>query len=568
MLYFSTIIMIPLILVGYLISKEANEQIMQSTLLLSSQIVDNNAEEINSIINNIQKMNLSISSDPTLQGLIDNENQQSNLGEQISRRLIELSQFHNDVYSTYAILDNGIIGKTSYYPLRQTIQINQSILHSIENHGEFQYFTNSNGSPIVDYNGDGVILIGTSLINRKTGIPCGILLYEIRKTILDSHIYANFGANNLSFLSKSDGSLITASGDEGPEIMNAYTDLIKSRAIGENLETIQYKDTFLLVKKLSNGWILTSVVSSNFLREDSKIIFTIYLITLVIFMIINLFLAKAISSYELLPIKKINNYVDFVKKGDFSQKLEPMRPDEIGELSINIFNMAVNINELFQKIKDEQSLLRYSEYKILQAQINPHFLYNSLDSINWLARKGDIDSTTKMISSLSSFFRIGLSNGENIIPLKEEIQHVKSYLTIEKIRFQSLFNYYIYCSQEVENSYVPKLILQPIVENSLNHGIRLANHSCMIMINITKVDNAISIEIDDNGVGMNDNTLKQIKEELSHPQTTTKMGGFGLININNRIHLLVGDNYKMTISSMVDSGTSVRIVLPNNIVRK
>jgi two-component system sensor histidine kinase YesM len=572
MLYLSLFMMIPLACEGFLIYYESNNQISSRTLLLSSQIVENNVKKLDMLLGSIQKMTMAVNSDSTIQRLIRQSaieiDKNDDISKLLSLRLIDLGQLYGGVFSTYIILDNKLVGKTSYYDLRERIDIDHDLYSQIRNHGDFQTFIHYGGSPIVAYQGGTVLLIGTSLINRETGKPYGIVVHEIRQAILENMMQADFGEHSYSLLLKSDGIMLAntihSNFNNIFEVVREVTD----QAIGTSLEIIEKKECFVLVKYLTNGWIMASVVYKHFLRENSRNIFNILLMVITIFFFIDIFVSRKLASYELAPIVKMNTYVDFVKEGDFSRSLYTIRHDEIGELTDNIRQMATRINTLINTIKEEQAQLRLHEYEVLQAQINPHFLYNTLDSINWLACKGDVKKTTEMISSVSTFFRIGLSNGENIIPLCDEIEHVRSYLTVEKIRFPDKFNYFIFQNQSLSKCFVPKLILQPVVENAIAHGIRPSDTMCMIMIHIEEDDNTICIQVVDNGVGMEISKLHEIQAVLANGQSEKNTDCYGLSNINDRIHILAGREYGLSIASERNNGTSVRIILPKDLRKK
>ena len=233
-------------------------------------------------------------------------------------------------------------------------------------------------------------------------------------------------------------------------------------------------------------------------------------------------------------------------------------------MAVNTQEMSGKIGELLATVKAEQERMRTAEFRALQAQINPHFLYNSLDSINWLVRKGDMEKATEMISALTTFFRIGLSKGRDIITVREELEHVRSYLVIQKIRYESQFEYALYVDPETQNYFVPKLILQPLVENALYHGIKLCDRKCMLMIQVLSLEDRIEIEVLDNGAGMDEETLQAVREAMEH-KGENKTNSYGVVNVNDRIQILAGREYGLKFTSEKDVGTSARIVLPKTL---
>lgn len=199
-----------------------------------------------------------------------------------------------------------------------------------------------------------------------------------------------------------------------------------------------------------------------------------------------------------------------------------------------------------------------AEFKAMQAQINPHFLYNTLDSIAWLSRDGKNQSVVEMVQALTTFFRTGLSRGRDIITVAEEARHVRSYLTIQKMRYAQQFDYMLYVDPAVESCAVPKLILQPLVENALYHGIKTCQHKCMLFVNVLGVEDGVLFEILDNGVGMPPDKLRALQNALE--RTGGKRAeSFGMLNVYDRIRALTRGRFSFRIQSEEGIGTSITI---------
>jgi len=195
----------------------------------------------------------------------------------------------------------------------------------------------------------------------------------------------------------------------------------------------------------------------------------------------------------------------------------------------------------------------------LQSQINPHFLYNTLDTIQWKALEHNAYDVADMINSLSAFFRLSLSGGKEFITVADEIEHVKSYLCIQRIRYRDKVNYEIYVETAVSQYLVPKMIIQPLVENSIYHGLKQKKNSGIIIIKIFSEDNFIIIEVTDDGLSMSDENLKELMNSLSQSIETDH---YGLYNINERLRLTFKDKYRIEITSNVNSGTTVTLKIP------
>jgi two-component system, sensor histidine kinase YesM len=212
-----------------------------------------------------------------------------------------------------------------------------------------------------------------------------------------------------------------------------------------------------------------------------------------------------------------------------------------------------------EQIIYEQEAKRKSEFEVLQAQINPHFLYNTLNSAVRMIGIGKSDEVVTTISSLSKLFRISLSKGKTMITVKEELEHVKHYLIIQQIRFKNKFDYEIEAQEEVLSCKTVKLILQPIVENAIQHGIEQMVDLGHIQIKVMREKDQVLFQVIDNGLGMPGERVEQI---LNGKVKSKQGSGVGLRNVHERIQLYFGKEYGIQISSLVEEGTTVTIVIP------
>ncbi|SFC90278.1 sensor histidine kinase [Butyrivibrio sp. YAB3001] len=214
-----------------------------------------------------------------------------------------------------------------------------------------------------------------------------------------------------------------------------------------------------------------------------------------------------------------------------------------------------------EQVKEEQKQLRKAEFELLQAQINPHFLYNTLDAIVWSAEAGNQKQVVSMVGSLSDFFRTSLNKGKEIVSIKEELQHVKSYLEIQQVRYQDILSYEINVAKDIYNYSIPKITIQPIVENALYHGIKNRRGGGKITVTGVEEKDGIVIHVSDDGIGMDENRLSEVTLGLKQ-DSPDKATVYGLYNVNERIRLNFGDEYGITIKSVKDKGTDVLIHLP------
>ncbi|MCR5157310.1 MAG: sensor histidine kinase [Butyrivibrio sp.] len=214
-----------------------------------------------------------------------------------------------------------------------------------------------------------------------------------------------------------------------------------------------------------------------------------------------------------------------------------------------------------EQVTAEQKQLRKAEFELLQAQINPHFLYNTLDAIVWSAEAGNQKQVVKMVGSLSEFFRTSLNKGKEIVTVREELQHVRSYLEIQQIRYQDILSYEIDVSADLHNFLIPKITIQPLVENALYHGIKNRRGGGKISVTGEIGENDYIIRVTDDGIGMNEERLAQVRRGLTD-QDPDSGKIYGLYNVNERIRLEFGEEYGISIDSAYEKGTTLTIRLP------
>ncbi len=214
-----------------------------------------------------------------------------------------------------------------------------------------------------------------------------------------------------------------------------------------------------------------------------------------------------------------------------------------------------------EQVKKEQKQLRKAEFELLQAQINPHFLYNTLDAIVWSAEAGNQKQVVSMVGSLSDFFRTSLNRGKEIVSIKEDLQHVRSYLEIQQIRYQDIMSYEITVDEAIYDYSIPKITIQPVVENALYHGIKNKRGGGRITVTGANLVDHVVICVEDDGKGMTKERLQEVTESLN-AEKIEKSAVYGLYNVNQRIKLNFGDEYGLDISSTYEQGTRVIIRLP------
>ena len=327
-----------------------------------------------------------------------------------------------------------------------------------------------------------------------------------------------------------------------------------------------YDETFhgerrkVLVNTISyTGWKLVGVIPySTFTHGMVNVRLFIVLIILLMAMMLA-FVNRLISVRISRPILKLSDSVKSYEAGE-KPSIYIGGSQEIRHLGYSIQSSYEQIDQLMKRIVLEQNERRKSELDALQSQINPHFLYNALESITWMVEGERNDEAVFMISQLAKLFRISLSKGRTVISIRDEFQHAQSYMNIQKVRYKNAFTVTFEADPEVYTYCTVKLILQPILENSINYGVSAMDEGGEIRVTGRCEEGRIILAVTDNGIGMSEEAVKYV---LTDSGRVPKRGsGVGLVNVNNRIQLLFGKEYGLKVESEPDEGTTVSIILP------
>lgn len=312
----------------------------------------------------------------------------------------------------------------------------------------------------------------------------------------------------------------------------------------------------------TTGWTLVSMVPYKSVMAETMAISGVMILAVVITLIVTLLLLNRILTGVVKPLKKLEKYMVQVNPDNMDQRMEILTDDEIGHLSMKFNQMMDRIRNLKEQVIEEQEDKRKYELQALQAQINPHFLYNTLDSIIWMAETND-SNIVAMTEALAKLFRISLNKGNEEISLERELEHVKNYLIIQSMRYADKFTYEISVDPGVERCRTIKLILQPIVENCIYHGIKKKRGTGKITIRAYRREQNLIIEVSDDGCGMPKEICRKILSDEIESENISG-SGIGVKNVNERIQLRFGKKYGLSYSSEEGVGTTVTYVLPYN----
>ncbi|MDU5105393.1 sensor histidine kinase [Clostridium sp.] len=331
---------------------------------------------------------------------------------------------------------------------------------------------------------------------------------------------------------------------------------------GNHIEKFEGSKRLVTVKTVGyTGWKLVAIspmsdVTAGYYEFR---VFAIFIMIFAIFILIsiNMFVSSRIAN----PIKDLEKSVKEFENGVVNLNITENGSYEVQHLAKAIKSMVNQMNILMKNIMIEQESKRKSELNALQAQINPHFLYNTLDSIIWMIENEKYDGSIVMVSALARFFRISLSKGKNVITVKDELEHARNYLTIQNIRYKNKFSYSIESDENTLNLTSIKLIVQPLIENAIYHGMEYMSGDGDIVVKSYRKEKDLYIDIIDNGLGMPQEIAdKLLIEKVNNGQK--KGSGIGLRNVHDRIKLYFGEEYGLEVYSEPDEGTTIRIHMP------
>lgn len=269
-----------------------------------------------------------------------------------------------------------------------------------------------------------------------------------------------------------------------------------------------------------------------------------------------------ISNIFTKPLRQVSEAIRKFAKGDFNQQVEVSTSDEIGEVAICFNKMVGDIEKLINENYVITLKEKESELAALQSQINPHFLYNTLDSLYWQATEAGDDDIAESVYALSQLFKLVLSKGQGVITVGQEIELVARYLQIQKMRFSKRLNYNISVDENINKAKIPKLIIQPFVENAIVHGFENVSKPCELNLSGKREGEFLHFEIEDTGIGMSKDQVQEIWKQETDKYAKQRIGRYAIKNIKERLELKYGDNFKLEINSKIGVGTTVILILP------
>lgn len=414
--------------------------------------------------------------------------------------------------------------------------------------------------------GEYKILVGKMIMHSiGGGFEYGILLVEYNfQTLVNISKSTNLGDGGAIYILDSDYSMIySMQNGTSPYLREKQLECISDLIIGNTILKDGNISYSIYVQTLTNTRWKIGICPNVTQAFHDQMIYDISIVGIGLFiLLIAIMLATIISKRVTTPIGVLEKSMKELEDGNFDivSKIDEKHSQvEIVRLNKNFNNMIARIKRLMDKVVEEQTAQRKSELKALQNQINPHFLYNTLDSIVFMAESGQMDEVRTMVVALAKFFRISISKGKTIITVKEELEHVKNYMIIESIRYKDTFTFHIDLEEGCEDYLAMKLMLQPFVENSIYHGLKNLEDEGIIDIKVYKEDDFLYYVVKDNGYGMRKSKIDELYERMRNDDVTNSVG---IKNVYQRLKLYFGDKADIIIESELDEYTKFIIKTP------
>lgn len=555
-----------LILISYRLSETAVRETAES---YTTELINQVNANIQTYITGMKDISLTAMNNPDVQEYLSNSG--SLKPEELTAMKSKISEyFHSILISRKDITSINIFGYNgTFISDRTEVELNPNIRPSDqlwykqaqETRG-LAVISSSHVQPVFKDEYRWVVSLSRELLDADRSKGLGVLLIDLNfKVINDMLNQLDLGSRGYVFVVDREGNIVYH-----PQQQLLYSNL-KSEEIDRVLQEpgggfVTEEDGVSRIYTIQDsgfGWKIVGVFYENELVNNKKQMQLSFAAAGLFCIAVGVMISYLLSRNLTRPIKKLQEKMTEVEKGNFDIRVPVGHTKEISSLARSFNLMMHKIKDLMNQIVVEQEFKRKSELNALQAQINPHFLYNTLDSIIWMAESKKHDEVILMTSALAKLFRASLSKGQELIPIGTEIDHITSYLKIQQMRYQDKIGYIVDIDPTLRRYLTLKVLLQPLVENAIYHGIKNKNERGTIYITGARHGDDIELRVTDDGIGMDANTLRNI---LSSSQSNPSRAGVGIANVHQRIQLYFGMNYGLSYESELNEGTTAIVTIP------
>ena len=545
------------------------QSVFENSSLYTQTIIQQMNQNIDSYIDYMENTSYLVSSNEDVQKYLFGDTADPEARDRI------LSQFETILDSRSDILNLGIIAENGRMLINNGQRLtNQDLdIHSQEWYSnalegrESVYLTSSHVQHIISGERPWVITLSRGIRNKemgtgqeKEGVFFIDLNYSAISELCDQSMVGNQG---YAFIVDADGNIVyhpqqqqlynELQTENIDLVMNAESDIV---TWGDGIN----KKMYSISRSEKTGWTVVDCVRVEELLRRSNEAQSIYVLVAIGLMAVALFFSRFVAKSITLPIQRLCDSMERVQEGDFSvSDIVVDSENEIGSLTKSFNVMTQRIHELMAQNIREQEAKRKSELKALQSQINPHFLYNTLDSIIWMAEGKKNEEVVLMTASLARLLRQSISNEDELVSIGQEIEYARGYLTIQKMRYKDKLEFWIEVEPSILNIRLIKLVLQPVIENAIYHGLKYKESRGLLLVKgFMKNGNAV-LQVIDDGVGMDQETLDHIYERH---KVDYHSNGVGIYNVQKRLQLYYGNEYGIVYESKPGEGTTATITIP------
>ena len=567
---FSVLMVIAVLVFLFIALNYTTQIIYENSINYTSQIIKQVNYDIDAYMEYLENISSVIATSSDVPRYLFDEQQSEEERTQENERILTqyktITESRSDIYNIAAVAENGrnIVNSgddelTEYIDI-QSLDWYQAAMSSESGIA----ISSSHVQNAIKSSYKWVITLSRALYNQQTGKREGVFFVDLNySSISDLCKNNNIGNKGYIFILDAQGNVIYhpkqqlmyggLKTEKIDEIMECDSDyLISEEGEEDKIYTIS--------RSKKTGWIVVGAMNTSELLKDNKQVQVLYFIVAAVLLLAVILISSLLSREITKPIRQLRDSMSMVEEGEFEKaNVDITTENEIGSLSKSFNVMTERIHTLMDQNVYEQKQKRKIELRALQAQINPHFLYNTLDSIIWMSEAGRNEEVVEMTSALARLLRQSISNDQELVAVEKEIDYVRSYLTIQKMRYQDKLEYSIDIDPEIRFVEIVKLTLQPLVENAIYHGLKYKESKGNLDIRGFADGKDAVITIRDDGIGMEEQTLAHIFDEAEKEH---KSNGVGVSNVQKRLQLYFGPEYGISYESKRGEGTMAIVRVP------
>lgn len=563
----SILVLVAVLIVTAVSVNYTRSSIFENSVLYTQTIIRQMNQNIDSYINYMENIASVISESEDVQKFLFDDDDESEYRKRLLDQFKTILKGRDDIKNLGVLrLGGRALINDGYQAVNPDLNISgQQWYEQAINSSETSILTSSHVQHVVKGERPWVITLSRGIRDfTGSGAKEGVFFIDLNYSAISGLCDQNsIGEKGYVFILDQDGNIVYH-----PQQQQLYNELQTENidlVMNTESETVRTGDgndgkLYTISRSEKTGWTVVGCMNQGELLRKSNQAQSIYVITALALVIISLLLSSIIARNITSPLQRLRDSMTKVQEGDFSAgDVEVISENEIGSLTRSFNVMTNRIQDLVEQNVHEQEEKRKSELKALQSQINPHFLYNTLDSIIWMAEGKKNEEVVLMTAALARLLRQSISNEDELVSIGQEIEYARSYLTIQKMRYKDKLEFQIEVEPTVKYIQIIKLVLQPIIENAIYHGLKYKESKGLLIVRgYVKGDNAV-LEVIDNGVGMEPETLAHIFERH---KVNYHSNGVGVYNVQKRLQLYYGSEYGITYQSVKGEGTTAIITIP------